>query len=234
VDSLDLSTLKKLGIQRIEIYESNRIVEECKKIIEIDPGNKKVMRILSCFPLAHEDFLCLMKASNKYVGVTGDSSISEAISLTDILPFYEVRMHKRNFNHAILLLIKHHLGEQHLLVEYFQLMNEIPREDLPGNCKPKEPIAKALRIGELLQNSELLNGWKVLCEIICSEYNAYTILPGIVNRAALFHKHPLLITHEQEFLNALINREILEKAPGKALKEFEAVIQKTIKDEAGV
>lgn len=59
-----------------------------KEEIVVNPNSMRSIRIINPFPISHDEFLALMKASHRIVGCTGDSSFTEAI-LLDKVPFYE-------------------------------------------------------------------------------------------------------------------------------------------------
>lgn len=87
------ATLGQAGFTSIEVIQEGSL-----EVIRLakNPANEKILRVHNYDGIPRNDFINLASISEMFVGVTGDQSFTEILSLGKV-PVYEVRAHKSRF-----------------------------------------------------------------------------------------------------------------------------------------
>ncbi len=142
------------------------------------------LKIFHTGPLSHEDFLKLMSESSEPIGVRGNLSLSEAISMKKGF-VYDLLDHNLSFYYEILSLTKEFFPRGFDLIQLFK------KTDSPLEASKKG--AKAIKNGALNQIKEL-------CEFIKKRLSADDHLCNLVAKSSTFIERPGLKKKEQQIV----------------------------------
>lgn len=202
--SLEYPLLKNWNISRIVIYDQKN-----QASLFISPKGK-IVRLINCAPLNHDDFLQLVSLTDRLIGATGDQSVLEAISSGKPF-FFDPPGFKRPFLKDLILIAKKKLPEHPILTQFFQLCFKpleqssaewIPEDDLPifQDCigiDEVSDLAIAKKLGNLLKNPAIIPAFQALKEHLYHSYPLQPILCGLINRAFLLRQQPELAELEE-------------------------------------
>ncbi len=160
-----------------------------QKLLTFGEGTK-VVRLINGYPLTPKSMSALMKASNPFCFVTGDQSLSEAISNNKIF-LYQTMLWKGELFKAIIEETRMLLGEGSILYQFFQL--QFQKTDDPKQNR------KQLKLFLIQHQADLLKQMKILNNHLYDKKNLYNTLPeAIVN----------CIKSPQEYIKQCISRGI--------------------------
>jgi hypothetical protein len=118
---------------RIEFWNKNSGEMQRLEVPEFEQkeeANTKVIRIINGFPFTPETMNILMKASDEFVMVTGDQSLSEAISNKKIF-IYQTMWWKEVLWESLLATVKDTQGEQSKFYQFLKMQGSYSDTDLP-------------------------------------------------------------------------------------------------------
>lgn len=163
---------------------SNIHLHEFKSAETHSHNTKKVnIRVINDFPYPPDVFECLVQASHAFSGMTGDQSMSKALSL-DKCVFYQTMSWKQAFATHFLTFVEQTVGKNSVLYQFYflQTLEHIKRNMRGGvmlSHKKKEILNQ---IADLLINSsdELNEQAKIVRDRLEKEKNLTSNLPDKV------------------------------------------------------
>jgi len=166
-----MSTLHKEGIRNIVSIDKE---DREMKISESEsPG--KLLRFINPFPLSQGDMMRAMKKSEEPVGVTGNNTFSEILSL-DQLPFYHIRHCVTPFWNQLIYLAKHATPDSKELIQYLEhMLSEIVKDHPEGRYKNFEKPSISV----------LKKQWAELVAILRRDWDVKEAYLGEINRQIL-------------------------------------------------
>lgn len=214
-----LALLREWGIEKIEIY----IGKEMTSIVT--EGGSKVVRLIHCPSLIHEDFLTLLCFTQHLIGCTGDQSLCEAIG-TKTPFFYDPPLFKRAMLKDLFAISATRLFSYPSLSRFFQLLLKSPfvsLEEPEGEWVSEDYLAAERDLLSLEEDTDLAignalaqtmndplftKGFKALAELIQHEYAFSPLLEGMVKRALLHSRYPTFAQWEQEQIEKVGRKQL--------------------------
>lgn len=166
--------LSKQGIKTILFVDKTGAEN---KVFESDSLGKTI-RLINPFPISHQDILLGIKMAEEPVGITGNSSFSEAFAL-DRLPFYNIRCHLTPFWKNLIDLAKCATPQSTALIAYLEYI--LPIGQIRSGPFPEGRV-KALQELDLCI---LKQQWLDLTFIIRRDWNVKESYLGEINRQIL-------------------------------------------------
>lgn len=183
----DLENLKSLPIKTLEIFYKNN-----RSIINIS-GQGLNVRIVHTDHLPHQDFQILLQASQEPVGIRGNLSFSEALSLKKLF-FYDPLSHNYPLYYELLSLAKIHNEKVFMWMQLF---------------KPQlDPKKAAMKGALLLKEKKMKESFKDLCCFILQNLKAEEHMINIVHKALFENKVPVIKKKEQDLTALFLEEKI--------------------------
>ena len=172
-------------VREIEIHFQGKIHRH-----PIAKEGKKV-RILCPKNLSDGDFRLLVHLSEEFIGIRGDQSFSEAVSVNRVF-FYDGAPHARYFIKDLLALAENRLSDNKSAISLFRAMGKAflyNTSDEPSEWveetyfQEKEPwLEIAKEIATALETPATVEGFKKFNQIVTSEYSFNKTLCHLVQR----------------------------------------------------
>lgn len=183
------SLFEKTHIKEIQIYYKDKC---CVHSIQ-ETG--KVLRIFHTGPLVHEEFQLYLKLSEEPVGIRGNSSLSEVISLNKAY-FYDMLEHNKLLYDGLIAMARTHTPHALKLLELYSPHPEIQHLDASHSC------------AELMQTTPALEELKLLNKKISEEHCANIHLENMVSRSLNHYENSSLEDQESSLVTAFIDEKI--------------------------
>lgn len=195
---------------RIELYTQGT------QYVLTDLPEHKTMRIFHTGPISSFDFKTLIFLSQEFVGVRGNQSFSEAISLNKLF-FYDGKEHCLPLMKDFLALATHRLKKGTRVVRFLQSMLEgivsqlrFTDEDWVDESyfQEKRPwLDIAQEIGQALMHHAAVSDFKLLNQMIQKEHSANQFCLDLIQRALYQRAHPLSVQTEEEYIQEFLGNE---------------------------
>jgi len=177
----------------------------------------KKVRIFSPGIISISDFHILIQLSGEFVGVRGNQSFSEAISLGKLF-FYDGRNHARYFLKDLLALAENRIASYPTSLKVLRAMREVFLYNLEK--EEKQWIEEiyfqekrcwkeiALELGQSLQDPKVVSGFKQLAQIIQEEHSFNDFFCQLIQRELCHVFHPLIARFEEECMEEFLKEKI--------------------------
>ena len=153
----------------------------------------KILRIIHTGHLSHEEFKLYLQQCEQPIGIRGNSSLSEVISLNKTY-FYDLLEHNTVLYYGLIAMARTHTPHAVKLLELYK--------------KHEDPLKAAHLCAELMQNTPALEELKLLNEKIHQKHCANTHLENIVSRALKHYENSSLENQESLTIKAFIDKKI--------------------------
>jgi hypothetical protein len=194
----DINQLKTFNIRTIEIFYKNQISRIHLSTKGLD------IRIIHTGHLGHADFQLLLNSSQEPVGVRGNLSFSEALSLKKIF-FYDPLSHNYPLYYGLLSLAKIHSDKVLSWMQLFKPQKNPQQAAYEGSC--------------ILQDENFKTAFENLCCFILKNLKAEDHLINIVFKAFYQSRHPLIKKKEQDLTTLFLEEKISFFELSQALKK---------------
>jgi hypothetical protein len=191
------------SVARLEVWFEDKV-----HAIDLRTQGKKV-RIFCPGSLSQDDFRKLLFLSGEFVAVRGDQSFSEAVSANKAF-FYDGREHARYFVKDLIAFAENQISSYRGTLAVFRGIGKTFLHHLPDSegewveethfQEKGDWVQIALEIGEALQDSGTITGFKQFNRALVQEFSFNESLCHLVQKALHFKKYPEAQQLEQEQL----------------------------------
>lgn len=169
-----IEKFKHLNYHKCEVHSKN-----FTNSYLLNPQGKKRLRLIfQETVLSKTDFNIAMKCTGKAVLVTGDQSLSEAISMQNRVIFYESQYWKAALMDEMMALAEFHFGHDSKVYQFLELMTYSKGEnhfyDLWDDSWENS------KLGDYLFDKEFLTQFQQLMKLIVDKYDITNWLVGFV------------------------------------------------------
>lgn len=203
--------LRAYGIRSVEI-----VVKRGMHVIPLAQEGKVLhIRELDA-PLTVADFHALLQLSEPWIGVRGNQSLSEVLSIQKPF-FYDARPHNRHLFADLVALAEQRLQPFPETVRCLKLERQLflehepaPKEEWIESSEWEREVAfswldTAERLGSLLHTSRLLQGFRQLSSIIFRERSCNDFLLSLAGRSVCHRTYPQISALERGQINAYLS-----------------------------
>lgn len=175
------------GIKEIQIYYKNHY-----SAITIQETGK-ILRLIHTGYLEHKEFKLYLTLSEEPVGIRGNLSLSEVISLNKSY-FYDLLEHNTILYYGLIAMARAHAPNALKLLELYE--------------KDKDPLDVSYLGAELMQRTNALEELKQLNELIKEKHLANIHLENMVIRNLIHYEKSSLEKQESSLLKDFLNETI--------------------------
>lgn len=183
----NISLFQEAHIKEIQIYYKDK----CSCLTIQETG--KTLRLIHTGHLNHEQFKLYLALSEEPVGIRGNLSLSEIISLNKTY-FYDLLEHNIILYYGLIAMARTHTPDALKLLELYE--------------QKEDPLKAAYKCAALMQDTPAFQELKLLNEKIYQEHSAGVHLENIVSRSLNHYENSSLENQESSLVKAFINNKL--------------------------